>query len=124
MPSKEEIQEFLDLFREQKNTHGIVFYDRQKNLKALLQLEISAKRRNKVLNDLTITDYYKGPKTDGVLKGTEFWEFGKKVRKKEVYIKISLGLEGKAVRCLSFHVAERPIKYPYQQTNFILSKDE
>lgn len=115
MPSKEEIQEFLDLFREQKNAQGIMFYDRQKNLKALLQLEISAKRRNKVLNDLKVEDYYRGPKEDGVLKGAEFWEFGKRVRKKEVYIKISLGLEGKAVRCLSFHIAERPIKYPYKE---------
>ncbi|MCI4669864.1 MAG: toxin [Bacteroidia bacterium] len=114
MPSKEEIQEFLDLFSEQKNAHGIMFYQRKKNLKALLQLEISAKQRNKVLNGLRVEDFYKGPKEDGVLTGTKFWEFGKKVRKKEVYIKISLGLEGKAVRCLSFHEAERPIKYPYK----------
>ncbi|MEO0895985.1 MAG: toxin [Bacteroidota bacterium] len=117
MPTKEEVQQFLEAFYAQKNDHGIMYYQRKKNLNALLELEISAKRRTKVLNQLTVDDYYKGPKPDGVLKGTEFWEFGKKVRKKEVYIKISLGLEGKPVRCLSFHPAERPIKYPFRSSS-------
>jgi len=114
MPTKEEVQEFLEVFKRQKKAYGIMFYQRKKNLKTLLELEISAKQRSRLLEKLQVEDYYKGPREDGVLKGTQFWEFGKQLKKREIYIKISLGLEGKPVRCLSFHIAERPIEHPFK----------
>jgi hypothetical protein len=43
------------------------------------------------------------------------WIFGKEVKQNEVYIKLSMGiLNGKAV-CLSFHVAEHPLIYPFKK---------
>jgi len=42
------------------------------------------------------------------------WVFGKEVKKKEVYIKISMGIENTNAICISFHIAEYPMKYPYK----------
>ena len=110
----EDIEFFLYEFRTLKKKYGIIFYDRHKNTQALLNLEISAKEREKVLDSLTARDYYRGPKPDMVNVGGEYWEFGKKVKGKEVYIKISMGYDEEAVACFSFHKAERKIKYPYK----------
>lgn len=112
--SLEEIERFLSVFLEQKKKWGIRFYRRKKNTQALLDLEISARQREKVLDGLQVEDYYKGPRGDGVNKGAEFWEFGVYLKKKDIYIKISIGLGEEAVRCFSFHEAERPITYPYK----------
>lgn len=112
--SLEEIERFLSEFSEQKKKFGIRFYQRKKNTQALLDLEISAKQREKVLDGLQVEDYYKGPRIDGVNTGADFWEFGVYIKKKDVYIKISIGLGEEAVRCFSFHEAERPIKHPYK----------
>ncbi|MEM6800040.1 MAG: toxin [Bacteroidota bacterium] len=112
--SREEITRFLEGFTQQKKKYGIRFYQRKKNMQALLDLEISVRQRDKVLSGLQIEDYYKGPREDGVNQGAEFWEFGVYWKKKDVYIKISIGLGEEAVRCFSFHAAERPIKYPYK----------
>lgn len=112
--TREEIARFLEVFVQQKKEFGIRFYQRKKNVQALLDLELSARQREKILEGLQIEDYYKGPREDGVNKGAEFWEFGVYLKKKDVYIKISIGLGEEAVRCFSFHAAERPIKYPYK----------
>ena len=114
MPDLDEIEFFLYGFKALKRKHGMVVYPRDKNFRALLDLEMSAKERERVVDELEARDYYKGPKDDGVIEGNQYWEFGKTVNGKEIYIKISLGLEDGAVFCLSFHQAERPIKYPYK----------
>jgi hypothetical protein len=43
------------------------------------------------------------------------WVFGKQVKKKEVYIKVSMGIENTGAVCISFHIAEHPIKYPFKK---------
>ena len=113
-PKLDEIAFFLTGFRALKEKYGIIFYQRKKNAQALLDLEITAKERIKILDSLLATDYYKGPRPDGVISGAEFWEFGKTVKGCEVYIKISLGKDDEPVKCYSFHPAERKIKYPYR----------
>lgn len=112
--SLEEIEYFLYRFRSLKEKFGMIIYDRRKNFKALLDLEITAAEREKILDNLSATDYYKGPKPDGVMIGAMYWEFGAMVNGTEVYIKISTGLGNQAVACFSFHPAERKIKYPYK----------
>lgn len=110
----EDIQDFLQEFKAQKAEYGIIFYDRKKNLQGLLDLEISAQYREKMIDSLTVVDYYKGPKPDGVKPGADYWEFGSRVKGRQVYIKISCGLGDGPVACFSFHAAERKIKYPYK----------
>jgi hypothetical protein len=42
------------------------------------------------------------------------WVFGKEVRGKEIYIKMSMGNENNPAICISFHIAEFSINYPYK----------
>ena len=43
------------------------------------------------------------------------WVFGKDVRGREIYIKIALGMQGGQTICISFHIAEHPLKYPFKR---------
>ena len=47
-------------------------------------------------------------------KNGEMWVFGKDVKEREVYIKITLGYENGQTICISFHIAEHPLKYPFK----------
>lgn len=105
---------FLLGFQTLKEKHGIVFYNRRKNVQALLDLEITAEEREKIIDSLAVQNYYKGPKPDGVKIGAEYWEFGACIKGKQVYIKLSQGLPNGPVACFSFHSAERIIRYPYK----------
>lgn len=41
------------------------------------------------------------------------WVFGKDVKSKDVYIKISMGISNSSAVCISFHIAERKIHYKF-----------
>ena len=41
------------------------------------------------------------------------WIFGKRIEGKEVYIKITLGGYNKETFCISFHIAEHKMSYPF-----------
>lgn len=112
--SKSEIKSFLDEFKIKMKTFGVIFKDREKNLQALLDLEITAIERNEHLLNLKVEDYYGGPKTDSYdPESLSFWEFGITLKKTQVYIKISLW-KSKKVLCISFHPAERKMIFPYK----------
>ena len=109
----ETVNSFLQEFKIKAKSFGLIFrIDRQKNIQALLDLEISALEREKLIMDLEPEDYYKGPTSDILGNLDELWEFGKEIKSKEIYIKISKGLPGNNPVCISFHRAERKIKYP------------
>lgn len=111
--SPEEVQYFLTQFQERKTASGLVFLERSKNLQALLDLEIGAADREELIDRLTVQDYYKGPRPDSIRVG-DVWEFGSKLKGKEIYIKLAIGLFQGPVLCLSFHRAERKIRFPYR----------
>lgn len=52
----------------------------------LLDLEILAIMCEEIIMSLTVEDYFKGPFEDKLDYLGEIWEFGKSVKKKEVYI--------------------------------------
>jgi len=81
----------------------------------LADLEITPKYREKVLSNLEITDYSKGPITDKMLRGVDLWVFGKRIKGQEVYIKITLGNANEKVLCISFHLAEYSMQYPIKR---------
>ncbi|HEX9510547.1 MAG TPA: hypothetical protein VF939_08690 [Puia sp.] len=89
--------------------------DRGKNRQTLLDLEMTKDGRNKVLKSLVRQDFSEGPFPDKLYGGVDLWVFGKMVRGKEIYIKITMGIKGAQVICISFHIAEHPMKYPYKQ---------
>ena len=83
-------------------------------MQTLLDLEITSRQRKDILMQLEVSDYIDGPLEDTLHKKGEMWVFGKEVKRKNVYIKISKGLEGCGAICISFHVAERQLKYKFK----------
>ncbi|CAN5235878.1 hypothetical protein BH23BAC1_BH23BAC1_36620 [soil metagenome] len=70
--------------------------------------------REKILDKLTVEDYLEGPLEDTLYKKSDLRVFGKEVKNKEVYIKISIGQGAGGVLCISFHIAEHKMNYPYK----------
>jgi hypothetical protein len=114
MTSKQEVEKFLKELKVKIEVLGILFLDdRGKNQQALHDLEISPAKRKEIIAKLRTEDYSDGPLEEKIRGILPMWVFGKEVKQKEVYIKISMGLENNCVVCISFHVAERPMNYPY-----------
>ncbi len=113
MATKDEVQSFLQDFKAKLEIWGVVFRDdRGKNAQALLTLDITPIFREKILKELEVLDYSAGPVTDTLNRSSDLWIFGKRIGSYDVYIKITLGLGGKSVICISFHVAEQTMNYP------------
>ncbi len=111
----EDVQRFLNEFHLKTEIFDIVFRDeRGKNFNSLLKLEISSLRRKQIIAGLCAEDYSEGPLPDTLYHLSEMWVFGKKVNKQEIYIKISMGRPGSNTICISFHIAEKSMKFPFK----------
>ena len=112
--TKEDVQRFLNQMKEKIKVFGIMYRDdRGKNAQALINLEITPKYRDSVIINLEVEDYSEGPVIDTLYRYGEMWVLGKDVKGQEVYIKITLG-KGSSALCISFHIAERPMNYPFK----------
>jgi hypothetical protein len=115
MMTVDEVKSFLRSFKEKMKIWSIFFRDdRGKNTQTLAALEITPAFREKVILDLEPEDYCEGPLTDTLNKGGDMWVFGKTNKKREVYIKITMGIAGSGVVCISFHIAEHALNYPFK----------
>jgi len=112
---EESVLAFLTAFREKKERYDIIFYEREKNLRALLELDMLAEKREELVTGLSIENFYRGPREDLIHTGNRFWEFGTSYHGVEIYIKLSLGFPEEPVWCISFHKAERKISYPLRR---------
>jgi len=108
----EEVEDFLRQFRVKMKIWDILFLSREKNIQTLTDLEITSAQRKKIIEDLEYKDYSEGPLEDKMMGGASMWVFGKIIKKREIYIKITLGKANLSVICISFHIAEHPIKFP------------
>ncbi|APY07088.1 toxin [Winogradskyella sp. J14-2] len=115
MASKEQVKNFLKEFKVNMSIWDILFLDdRGKNSQTLADLELMPNERKKILENLVIDDYCEGPLEETQYGGSEMWVFGRTLRGKEVYIKITLGIENTSVICISFHIAEYPMEYQFK----------
>lgn len=112
MVSGEEVDQFLTAFKVKLKIWDVLFMKRDKNLQTLLDLEISPGHRKQILEELEAIDYSQGPLPDETFNAADMWIFGKTIKGKEVYIKITLGRANLSVICISFHLAEYPMSYP------------
>ncbi len=95
---------FLCDFKKKMKFWDVLFrYDRGKNAQALVDLELRPVVRKTILEALEVRDYSEGPLEEKLYGGADMWVFGKTVKKKEVYIKITMGAMGSSVICISFH---------------------
>ena len=115
MAKEQEVERFLREFKEKMKIWDVMFLnDRAKNAQALLDLELRPIDRNKILENLKPTDYSEGPLDETVYGGSDMWVFGKEVKLHEVYIKITMGFPDKRVICISFHISEHQMNYPFK----------
>ena len=116
--TEEDVKIFLQEFIAKINANIggvdiIIKRERAVNLQTILDLELTNITVREHLKKLTSKDFYKGPKADSG-GGPNLWEFGKEIKGKEVYIKITLGYLNKPTICISFHYPTRTIKYPFK----------
>lgn len=113
MSTEVAVASFLKDFKEKMRFWEVLFRDdRGKNAQTLVDLELRPIERKAVLEALQIKDYSEGPLEEKLYGGTDMWVFGKMIKKKEVYIKITMGAIGSSVICISFHLAEYKMNYP------------
>ena len=116
MATIQEVETFLKEFKVKMKIFEILFRDqRKKNTQALLSLEITPIARKAIIESLVANEYSEGPLDDNLYGIASMWVFGKKVKKVEVYIKISMGQPNNKVLCISFHDAEHLMNYPFKK---------
>ncbi len=117
MSDKTQVGRFLRNFKEKMKIFDVLFLqDRGKNINTLVILEITPAARRKALEALRVEDYSEGPLGQAMYGGgAEMWVFGVHLRKKEIYIKITMGIVGSPVICISFHIAEHTMQYPLRE---------
>lgn len=115
MATKKDVSAFINRLQAKAKIFGIVFEDnRPKNLIALTKLEITPAERERIVLEIKPEDYSEGPKPEDFFGGdAEMYVFGKVVKNEEIYIKITLGRPDSSAICISFHLAEHPMKYPF-----------
>lgn len=117
IPKQADIEGFLKEFK--RCWDGKVI-DRvnTKNDNTLTELGLLPHHRTYEIRRLECSDFYRGPSPDHQIAGHEWWEFGRKVKSREIYIKIKVYVAEngeKRGRCMSFHFPEKKITYPYKR---------
>jgi hypothetical protein len=116
MVLKDEVENFLEGFKVKLEIWDLLFRrDREKNTQTLLDLELTIQNVKTILKELASENYVEGPLPDVLNQITDMWVFGKEIKSKEIYIKISLGYPNSQVICISFHIAESPMNYPLKK---------
>ena len=111
-----EIQKFLNDFHQKVEIFDIIILnDREKNAKTQAVLGLSPNAQRDVIKEIQVQDYSEGPITNILNAWGDLWVFGKDVNNQEVYIKIAYGMPNRQAICVSFHLAEFPMSYPYKQ---------
>ncbi len=95
MATESDVEAFLNTFKAKMEIFDVIFLERGKNLQALIDLEITRVNRKELLKELKVEDYFRGPTRDND-NGPDLWEFGRILKQKEVYIKITIGRMNKA----------------------------
>ncbi|MFY0685310.1 MAG: hypothetical protein JXR20_12225 [Balneola sp.] len=115
--TKDEVLAFLNRLEAKISVYDIIYLDqRPKNAQTLATLEIAPYERDEAVKSLKVIDYSEGPLAETQHGGETMWVFGKQIKNEEVYIKVSLGTPNNAVICISFHIAELPMSYPFKRS--------
>lgn len=116
MASKQEVEKYLREIKLKMEIFGILFLDdRGKNQQTLHDLEISPAKRKEIIGSWVVEDYSQGPLEEKMRGILPMWIFGKQIKNREVYIKVSMGIENNQAICISFHISEHPMNYPLKK---------
>ena len=114
---------FLHLMKTAANER-FAFMDRRVNLDTLARLGINRQHAQALVVGLKPEDYVSGPSPDHNYPGLEMWVFGLQVSGSEVYVKIQVIVEPARCVCISFHESERPMHYPFRETEPPANEEE
>jgi len=115
MASLAEIQAFLRDFKFKLSFKDkILFVSRPKNYNTMKELELSVVGVKEELKKIEVADYSQGPLEEVVFQGMPMWVFGRSIKSREVYIKITMGKKDEDPICISFHFSEFPMAYPFK----------
>ena len=109
------VKTFLAVVQKKIPLKGYFLLKRDKNLETILDLNFSNRDIERTLLELGATDYSEGPKPDELGGGQDMWVFGKTIKGKEIYIKITAGRDNDRILVISFHKAERKMNYPFRE---------
>lgn len=112
MATKDEVSQFLRQLKSVRSVGQLFFADRAVNKQTILDLEITAKQREIYINELVLQDYSEGPLENDQYGTNPMWVFGKTIKNKEIYIKITVSELN--VICISFHTSQYPMNYPFK----------
>ena len=113
------VRNFLKEFKKiATEGRGIDIVSRRKNIDSLVKLRLTKRNCKNEILSLSVSDYCDGPKPDKDRPG-EIWEFGKSILGNDVYIKLKIAQAGKEkiAKCLSFHMAEFQLCFPFNKTS-------
>ncbi len=117
MVTKDDVEKFLENFYLKVKVFGIRFRVMIATRTAMLCLNWKSPQDFvKPLLCVGMVGLFRSPITDELNKHGEMWVFGKDVKGTEVYIKISMGVPNSHSICISFHVAEHPMNYPFKES--------
>ena len=107
------VRTFLLAFKAAAAGGGVHLAPRHDALATLEYLGLTKRNQEEILLGLSVADYSDGPVEDRTHPG-ELWVFGTQVKGEELYIKLKLAEAGdrKVAKCVSFHIAQRPLRYP------------
>jgi Motility quorum-sensing regulator, toxin of MqsA len=114
---------FLHLMK-QTALQRFIFVDRSVNLVTLARLGITREEAQSLVMGLTPEHYVRGPDQDDNYPDLEGWVFGLQVTGSEVYVKIQVIVEPARCVCISFHESERPMHYPFRETEPPANEEE
>lgn len=115
--TKEDVEEFLTNLKIAIDNHGLDVVPRDANNEALIDFNLTPSIREQIVLHLAYHNYSDGPLFDDRQQSGNVWIFGIEVDDQEIYIKLKVVELGKQkyAKCLSFHRAQYPIKYPFKQ---------
>ena len=110
------VHDFLKDFKELVDSGRFFVKERAKNRDSLLELGLTDRQRKEIILSLSVSDFSSGPHQDKYKPGI-YWEFGKLIDAVEIYVKLKIAGQPGAENaiCFSFHKAERPLRYPFEE---------
>lgn len=117
MTQIEDIKEFLNEAKSLMKSGSFDFVPRKKNMDSIKTTSLRIRHVKEIILDLNYKNYYRGPDDDiGSNRQGVVWEFGYEIDGINFYIKLKTEKRGEkeCLVCLSFHIAEQPLYYPYK----------
>lgn len=112
----EDVRNFLLEFKQVATSgSGVHIVPRAETRPTLALLGMTKGSLEELLLGLSVADYCRGPEADRDRLGS-IWVFGREIEGHEVYIKLKVvQVEGRRIaKCISFHLAKYPLKYPHR----------